>query len=107
VLSVAWMKASGVDSLMARAFEGREVRMILLAAGMGAVVPFCSCEVIPFVAALLALGAPVAAVIAFLLSAPLMDPAMFFITAGTLGAPQSRSASAEAFFSAPSRKARS
>ncbi len=85
VLSVAWMKASGVDSLMARAFEGREGRMILLAAAMGAVVPFCSCEVIPFVAALLALGAPVAAVIAFLLSAPLMDPAMFFITAGTLG----------------------
>ncbi len=86
VIAVAWLKASGADALMARAFEGREGRMILFAAAMGALVPFCSCEVIPFVAALLAVGAPVAAVMAFLLSAPLMDPAMFFITAGTLGA---------------------
>ncbi len=85
VLAVAWLKASGLDALMARAFTGREGRMILLAAAMGAVVPFCSCEVIPFVAAMLALGTPLAAVMAFLLSAPLMDPAMFFITAGTLG----------------------
>lgn len=85
VFAVAYMKATGAESLLARAFEGREVRMIFLAAAMGGLSPFCSCEVIPFIAALLALGAPLSAVMAFWLASPLMDPAMFFITSGTLG----------------------
>ena len=85
VLSVAYLKASGAETLLARAFEGREVRMIFLAAALGGLSPFCSCEVIPFIAALLALGAPLSAVMAFWLSSPLMDPAMFLITSGTLG----------------------
>lgn len=87
VLAVAYLKATGAESLLARAFEGREVKMIFLAAVMGGVAPFCSCEVIPFIAALLAVGAPLSAVMAFWLASPLMDPAMFFITAGTLGVP--------------------
>jgi len=85
VLAVAYMKATGAEALLARAFEGRETRMILLAALLGGLSPFCSCEVIPFIAALLAMGAPLSAVMAFWLSSPLMDPAMFFITSGTLG----------------------
>jgi len=87
VLAVAYMKATGAESLLAKAFEGREVRMIVLAAVMGGISPFCSCEVIPFIAALLAMGAPLSAVMAFWLASPLMDPAMFLITAGTLGYP--------------------
>lgn len=86
VLAVAYLKASGAESLLARAFEGRTARMIVLAAFLGGLSPFCSCEVIPFIAALLAVGAPLAAVMAFWLASPLMDPAMFLITAGTLGA---------------------
>ncbi|WP_323769367.1 permease [Antarctobacter sp.] len=85
VLAVAYMKATGAETLLAKAFEGREVRMIFLAAALGGLSPFCSCEVIPFIAALLAVGAPLAAVMAFWLASPLMDPAMFLITAGTLG----------------------
>ena len=85
VLAVAYMKATGAEALLAKAFEGREVRMIVLAALMGGLSPFCSCEVIPFIAAMLAMGAPLSAVMAFWLSSPLMDPAMFLITAGTLG----------------------
>ena len=85
VAAVAYMKATGAESLLARAFEGREGRMIVLAALMGGLSPFCSCEVIPFIAAMLALGAPLSAVMAFWLASPLMDPAMFLITAGTLG----------------------
>lgn len=85
VLAVAYMKATGAENLLARAFEGRELRMIVLAALMGGLSPFCSCEVIPFIAALLAVGAPLSAVMAFWLSSPLMDPAMFLITAGELG----------------------
>ncbi len=85
VLAVAYMKATGAERLLARAFEGRQARMIVLAALLGGLSPFCSCEVIPFIAAMLALGAPLAAVMAFWLASPLMDPAMFLITSGTLG----------------------
>ncbi|MBP0482759.1 permease [Sagittula salina] len=85
VMAVAWLKATGAETLLARAFEGRETRMIVLAALLGGLSPFCSCEVIPFIAALLAVGAPLSAVMAFWLASPLMDPAMFTITAGVLG----------------------
>lgn len=84
VLAVAYLKATGAESLLAKAFEGPQLRMIAVAALIGGVSPFCSCEVIPFIAALLAVGAPLSAVMAFWLSSPLMDPAMFAITAGTL-----------------------
>lgn len=85
VLAVGYLKASGAENLLARAFEGREIRMIGFAALLGGLSPFCSCEVIPFIAALLAVGAPLSAVMAFWLASPLMDPAMFLITSGTLG----------------------
>ena len=85
VLAVAYLKASGAESLLARAFEGNPARMVVMAAALGGLSPFCSCEVIPFIAALLAVGAPLGAVMAFWLASPLMDPAMFAITSGTLG----------------------
>lgn len=85
VVAVGVLKATGAETLLARAFEGRQVRMIVLAALFGGMAPFCSCEVIPFIAALLAVGVPLAPVMAFWLASPLMDPAMFAITAGTLG----------------------
>jgi uncharacterized membrane protein YraQ (UPF0718 family) len=85
VVAIAWMKASGSERLLDGAFKGRETRMIVIGALVGGLSPFCSCQVIPFVAALLAAGAPLSAVMAFWLSSPLMDPAMFAITAGGLG----------------------
>lgn len=85
VLLIAWLKASGAETMIARVFEGRETRMILFAALFGGLAPFCSCEVIPFIAGLLALGAPLSAVMAFWLSSPLIDPPTLFITASALG----------------------
>ncbi|PSL22177.1 permease [Shimia abyssi] len=85
VFAIGYLKATGAETILAKAFEGRETRMILLAALLGGLSPFCSCEVIPFIAALLAVGAPLSAVMAFWLASPLMDPAMFAITSGTLG----------------------
>ncbi|MEQ8369031.1 MAG: permease [Roseicyclus sp.] len=85
VAAIAWMKASGSERLLDGAFQGRETRMIVLGALVGGLSPFCSCQVIPFVAALLAAGAPLSAVMAFWLASPLMDPAMFAITASGLG----------------------
>ncbi|MDX1785359.1 permease [Roseovarius sp. ZX-A-9] len=85
VFAVAYLKATGAERLVAKVFQGNQVRMIAMAAMVGGLAPFCSCEVIPFIAAMLALGAPLAAVMAFWLASPLMDPAMFAITSGTLG----------------------
>lgn len=85
VLAVAYLKASGAENMIAKAFSGNQTRMIIMAALLGGLSPFCSCEVIPFIAALLAVGAPLGAVMAFWLASPLMDPAMFAITSGTLG----------------------
>ncbi len=77
--------ATGADHLISRAFQGREAMMVVTAAAFGAFSPFCSCGVIPIIAALLAMGTPLAPVMAFWLASPLMDPAMFALTAGTLG----------------------
>ncbi len=85
VLLLAYLKASQAENMVSEAFKGRENRMILLAALFGGLAPFCSCEVIPFIAGLLALGAPVSAVMAFWLSSPLIDPPSLMITAGALG----------------------
>ena len=88
VLSIAiaaWARATGADGLIARAFTGAPALMIVLASLAGALSPFCSCGVIPLIAALLAMGVPLSAVMAFWLSSPVMDPSMFVLTAGVLG----------------------
>ncbi len=77
--------ASGADGVIARAFQGRESIMILAAALMGGLSPFCSCGVIPLIAAFLAMGVPLAPVMAFWLASPVIDPAMFVLTSGILG----------------------
>ncbi|MBP0030430.1 permease [Roseofilum reptotaenium CS-1145] len=81
----AYTQASGADNLISRAFQGRISVMVVVASVFGAFSPFCSCGVIPLIAALLTMGVPVAAVMAFWLSSPLMDPSMFVLTVGTLG----------------------
>jgi len=81
----AYAGASGADNLIARAFTGSPATMILLAALAGGLSPFCSCGVIPLIAALLTMGVPLSAVMAFWLASPVMDPSMFVLTAGVLG----------------------
>ncbi|NKC15200.1 MAG: permease [Gammaproteobacteria bacterium] len=85
VACIAYLKACGAEAVVAKAFAGNETRMILFAALFGGLAPFCSCEVIPFIAGLLAVGAPLSAVMAFWLSSPLIDPPTVVITAGALG----------------------
>ena len=74
IVLTAYAKASGAENLIARAFTGRPETMIVVASLMGALSPFCSCGVIPVIAALLATGVPLAPVMAFWLASPLMDP---------------------------------
>lgn len=85
ILLLAYLKATSAENLVAKAFEGRENRMIVFAAFLGGLAPFCSCQVIPFIAGLLSLGTPLPAVMAFWLSSPLIDPPTLMITAGVLG----------------------
>ena len=80
----AWAGATGAENLIARAFTGAPLMMIVLAALAGGISPFCSCGVIPLIAALLAMGVPLSAVMAFWLASPIMDPSMFVLTAGVL-----------------------
>ena len=81
----AYAKASQADTLIARAFSGHPMRATLLAALVGAISPFCSCGVIPLIAAMLGAGVPLAPVMAFWIASPIMDPEMFVLTAAGIG----------------------
>ena len=81
----AYLKAAGAERLIQRIFTGNPLGMILGASLFGALSPFCSCGVIPIIAAMLSMGVPLAPVMAFWLSSPVMAPDMFVITAGALG----------------------
>ncbi|HYD96014.1 MAG TPA: permease [Noviherbaspirillum sp.] len=85
VLLAAYASASRADAVVARAFSGSPRRMIVLASLFGALSPFCSCGVVPLIAGLLGAGVPLAPVMAFWLSSPLMDPNMLVMTAASLG----------------------
>ena len=85
VAIAAFAAASGADRLIARAFSGSPGRTIVLAAVVGALSPFCSCGVIPLIAAMLRAGVPLAPVMAFWLASPIMDPEMFVLTAAGVG----------------------
>ena len=85
VALAAATKASGAESLIAKAFAVKPLTAIFTAALMGALSPFCSCGVIPLIAALLAAGVPLAPVMAFWIASPIMDPEMFILTAAGIG----------------------
>jgi uncharacterized membrane protein YraQ (UPF0718 family) len=81
----AYAKASSADLLIAKAFSGNPVRATVAAALVGAISPFCSCGVIPLIAAMLGAGVPLAPVMAFWIASPIMDPEMFVLTAAGIG----------------------
>ncbi len=85
VALTAYVKASDAENLIARVFKGHQATSIFIAALFGALSPFCSCGVVPVIAALLAMGTPFSAVLAFCLASPVMSPDAFVITAATLG----------------------
>ncbi|MEQ8602512.1 MAG: permease [Marivibrio sp.] len=86
VLIAAGVKASGADRLIGRALAGKTHIAVVTAALFGALSPFCSCGVVPLIAALLAAGVPLAPVMAFWLASPVIDPEMMVLSWGVLGA---------------------
>lgn len=85
VLLAAWIIASGADTHIASAFEGRTLRTVVAASLIGAITPVCGVTVLPLMAGLLAARVPLAPIMAFWLSSPITDPAMLATTAATLG----------------------
>ena len=85
IFIAAGAKATHADSLIASAFSGNPLRATLVAALVGAISPFCSCGVIPLIAALLGAGVPLAPVMAFWIASPIMDPEMFVLTVAGIG----------------------
>ena len=85
VLVAASVKATGLDAQIAVVFSGRQGPVIFVAALFGALSPFCSCGVVPIIAALLASGVPLAPVMACWIASPLMDPEIFVLMAPVMG----------------------
>ncbi|MGM0399086.1 MAG: permease [Halobacteriota archaeon] len=57
----------------------------LLAAGLGAVTPFCSCSTVPVLAGLLGAGAPLGLAFSFLLASPIVNWIAVFLLFGLFG----------------------
>lgn len=85
LLLSAWVAASGAATITARWFEGRAVSTIVIASAVGAVTPVCGVTVLPLMTGFLAAGVPLAPIMAFWLSSPVTDPAMFAVTWAILG----------------------
>ncbi|TEU10494.1 MAG: hypothetical protein E3J21_26240, partial [Anaerolineales bacterium] len=83
-LAVA-VNLSGASRYINRAFQARPLVAIFLATAVGAFSPFCSCGVIPVIAALLMSGVPLAPVMSFWIASPSMDPEAFFLSVSTIG----------------------
>ncbi len=58
----------------------------VLAAGLGAITPFCSCSTVPVLAGLLGAGAPVGMSFSFLLASPIVNWIAVFLLFGLFGA---------------------
>jgi uncharacterized membrane protein YraQ (UPF0718 family) len=79
------VRMSGASKHISRAFQAQPLVAIFLATAVGAFSPFCSCGVIPVIAALLIGGVPLAPVMSFWIASPSMDPEIFFLSVATLG----------------------
>lgn len=58
-----------------------------LATTAGAVIPICSCGIVPVLAGMVEAGIPLGPTMAFLISAPMLNVPTVFMTAGVLGWP--------------------
>ena len=83
-LAVA-VKLTNISKLINRALSKNPLVSIILATVLGAISPFCSCGVIPVIAALLIGGVPIAPVMSFWIASPSMDPEIFFLSTAAIG----------------------
>jgi uncharacterized protein len=79
------VQVSGASKFLNRIIGLNPIAAIFLATAVGAFSPFCSCGVIPVIAALLIGGVPLAPVMSFWIASPSMDPEIFFLSASVVG----------------------
>ena len=85
LLSTIIKQYTTADNLK-RYISGKNVHLsIVIAALLGIVSPLGSYVVIPLAAALLVAGLPLAPVVTFMISSPLINPGLFLLTVGALG----------------------
>ena len=85
-ISVASLiKTLHLETYFEKAFRGRQGISVPVAVGTGAFSPLCSCGVIPAIAAMLAAGIPLAPIMSFWITSPLMSPECFVLTYNILG----------------------
>jgi uncharacterized membrane protein YraQ (UPF0718 family) len=82
-LAQAYLPPGRVRRLLERHDEGLGN---VLAAGLGALTPFCSCSTVPMLAGLLQAGAPLGLSVSFLLASPLVNGVAVVLLAGLFGA---------------------
>lgn len=80
-----FIREMGIANKIHRVIGKRIGVSILIATLIGAISPFCSCSVIPVIAALLIAGVPLAPVMSFWLASPSMDPEIFFLSVASIG----------------------
>lgn len=79
------LKRTGAADKIRRGLGANPYLAVLMATLVGALSPFCSCGVIPIIAALLLGGVPLAPVMSFWLASPSMDPEIFILSVGSIG----------------------
>lgn len=79
------IKHFDTDKKIKKIFNKHWLIAVLIATAIGAFAPFCSCSIIPVIAALIASGVPIAPVMAFWLASPSMDPEIFLFSTASLG----------------------
>ena len=79
------LKRSGAAEKIRTGLSGNPYLAVGMATLVGALSPFCSCGVIPVIAALLLGGVPLAPVMSFWLASPSMDPEIFILSVGSIG----------------------
>jgi len=85
IIATSAIKVFVSKQWIAEFFQKNRKSSIILAALLGVLSPLGSYVAIPLCAALFTLGTPLPVLMAFLVSSPLINPNLFFLTAGAFG----------------------
>lgn len=85
IIISTFVKIYFTEKTIQKFFGKRKIVTICIATCLGIVSPLGAYVTLPLIASFLALGTPLAPLIAFAVASPLINPAIFFLTQGTLG----------------------
>jgi uncharacterized protein len=85
ILISSLVKIYFTERTVKKFFENRKIGPLLIASCLGVISPLGAYVTLPLIASFYALGTPLAPLIAFSVASPLINPAIFFLTQGTLG----------------------